>query len=380
LLVNPEGLFLCGAWLVLLFASLVRYMTTTPSAEGRLLYPGIAAASLLLAVGWAVILPRQWAKPAASAALVALLGLCLATPLFAIAPRFAHPLGADARELEGLIPVTGGEWQEMRLLGVRIEPESAASGERVELTLYWEALSEVPADLNAIVRLQTRRGQIVAQWDEPPANERYPGDLWRPGDVIRDSYSIPAVAGGPTSYRVMVSLRPGDQTKRKTRSGRTARTDYRFKLVPGDVDVQPAEMERVRYRLGESVALFGYALPQGRALSDRSLPLVLYWSVLEDVDSEYTVFVHLVAPDGALLGQGDGPPLGGDYPTSAWAAGEALADPHLVRLQAGVEMDALPAGAYMLVGLYRLKEGTRLPVFDESGVRVPNDAVRILLR
>ena len=38
-----EGVVLAGTWFALLFVSLVRYMTTTPSAEGRLLIPGIAS-------------------------------------------------------------------------------------------------------------------------------------------------------------------------------------------------------------------------------------------------------------------------------------------------------------------------------------------------
>ena len=37
---TASALLLTGTWFVLLFASLVRYMTTTPSAEGRLLFPG----------------------------------------------------------------------------------------------------------------------------------------------------------------------------------------------------------------------------------------------------------------------------------------------------------------------------------------------------
>ena len=42
-----------------------------------------------------------------------------------------------------------------------------------------------------------------------------------------------------------------------------------------------------------------------------------------------------------------------DYPTSYWSPGEVLADTHIVPLQ-----DNLPAGAYLLVGLYRLADGT----------------------
>jgi hypothetical protein len=125
--------------------------------------------------------------------------------------------------------------------------------------------------------------------------------------------------------------------------------------------------------------LSGYRLPEGRTLSQDGLALSLYWDVLAEMEEDYNVFVHLVGPDGTLLGQGDGPPLGGDYPTSAWGEGERLADPRVVRLREVVEIEALPAGSYLLVGLYRLEDGTRLPIVDRDGLRVLQDAVRIEL-
>jgi hypothetical protein len=120
-------------------------------------------------------------------------------------------------------------------------------------------------------------------------------------------------------------------------------------------------------------------LPKGETPHGGSLPLVLYWEALAEMEQEYSVFVHLVASDGTLIGQGDGPPLNGDYPTTGWAAGERLADPHLVRLKLN-ELEQIPPKSYLLVGLYRLEDGVRLAVVDGDGARVPQDAVRIELR
>jgi len=60
------------------------------------------------------------------------------------------------------------------------------------------------------------------------------------------------------------------------------------------------------------------------------------------------VFVHLLDPQGQVVSQHDGDPVGGYSPTSRWRAGEIIADTHRVPLPPD-----LPPGAYGLkAGLY----------------------------
>jgi hypothetical protein len=64
----------------------------------------------------------------------------------------------------------------------------------------------------------------------------------------------------------------------------------------------------------------------------------------------------------------------GDYPTSVWAPGEVIIDPHVVVLPAD-----LPAGQYrLLVGMYNLETLVRLPRLDGAGdaVDIP-DAIEV---
>jgi hypothetical protein len=61
---------------------------------------------------------------------------------------------------------------------------------------------------------------------------------------------------------------------------------------------------------------------------------------------------------GTILSQGDGPPCQGRYPTTSWAAGEHLDDPHTLELPA----DTIPGTYHLLVGLYDPQKGTRLPL------------------
>jgi hypothetical protein len=123
--------------------------------------------------------------------------------------------------------------------------------------------------------------------------------------------------------------------------------------------------------LGGQIELIGYEVP-ALPSSGETLEITLYWRALADVEEDYTVFVHLLGEDGTLYGQGDGPPLNNDYPTSHWSPGEVLADARTIALH-----DGWPAGGYLLVGLYRLADGARLPVHTAEGERLPDDAVRL---
>ena len=367
------GLLLAGVWFVLLFASLIRYMTTTPSAEGRLLYPGIASASLLLLVGWAAITPRRWENVAWSAICAGLLALCVVTPFWAIAPRFAPPLVTEERELNAMTPVERGDWGAVRLAGVRVEPQVAQPGEALEVSLYWQTAETPLRDLQdgfqAVVRLWTPGGRLLGQWDGM-AGEAYPPDMWQAGDIVRDTYRLRAVEEGPAIYRLAVDIRMS-----KKRLGETARSPFAFKLSPPPLKHPPAPS--ALYTLGDRVEWIGYTLPENPTLDPAGFPVTLYWRALAEMDEDYTVFLHLLDAQGALLGQGDGPPFDGDYPTSAWSQGEELEDTHLLL---PVDRSLLPdvlGGAHLLIGLYRSEDGARLPILNEDRDRVPHDAIRL---
>ena len=126
------------------------------------------------------------------------------------------------------------------------------------------------------------------------------------------------------------------------------------------------------YRLGDGVRLVawdpGWSDP---VRPGEPLCFTLYWACDVPPGQPLNVFVHLVEEGGEPLAQGDGPPLAGDYPTDVWATGEVIADGRMLPLP-----DAPSAGRYtLLVGLYNLQTGERLPAFDEHGARLPADAI-----
>jgi hypothetical protein len=78
------------------------------------------------------------------------------------------------------------------------------------------------------------------------------------------------------------------------------------------------------------------------------------------------MFVHLVAENGDVLTQADGPPTGGWYPTSWWPVGEIITDERTLLLPDDLAPGRyqLLAGFYDLATLARVQEPVVLGTLD----------------
>jgi 4-amino-4-deoxy-L-arabinose transferase-like glycosyltransferase len=112
--------------------------------------------------------------------------------------------------------------------------------------------------------------------------------------------------------------------------------------------------------LSDVIHLLGYRLRQGPS---GMLKLTLYWQASEPIPQDYTVFVHLVGPDGHLWAQQDNPPVRGLYPTHAWSPGEIISD----RYDLWPGKNLQPGAYQLLVGMYRPDTLQRLPVQGADG-------------
>jgi hypothetical protein len=84
----------------------------------------------------------------------------------------------------------------------------------------------------------------------------------------------------------------------------------------------------------------------------------LDWRAQKYIHQDYTTFVHVVGPDGALVTQADHRPLDGFVPTSYWPPRQRMADDYTIQLPS----DA-PSGEYkLMVGWYDLETMMRLPM------------------
>ena len=121
--------------------------------------------------------------------------------------------------------------------------------------------------------------------------------------------------------------------------------------------------------------LLGYETT-GELAPGGAVDVTLYWEAqgdMGDATASHFVFVHLLDASGQLAAQHDGPPVGGRYPLAAWVPDEPVPDTHTLFLD-----PALPAGTYTLqVGVYTWPTFERLPAWDPTGNRMPDDVIRL---
>jgi len=99
------------------------------------------------------------------------------------------------------------------------------------------------------------------------------------------------------------------------------------------------------------------AIPTGAPGPGGQVTLLTRWQALRPIDQDYTVFFHVVGPDGSRWGQQDTMPQDGKLPTSSWQPGQVIQDEYQIVLAA----DAPVSNDYSyLLGLYQWQTGARL--------------------
>ncbi len=85
---------------------------------------------------------------------------------------------------------------------------------------------------------------------------------------------------------------------------------------------------------GASIQLTGYEVPRTTVKRGDPIILMLYWRATDKIDRDYTMFAHLVAPDGAVIAAYDSAPRKGKAPTSQWNATPYVADSIVIPVNA----------------------------------------------
>jgi hypothetical protein len=188
----------------------------------------------------------------------------------------------------------------------------------------------------------------------------YPASLWMAGEIVVDPLGVRVdkEVSAPARARVFVRLAEADGTVeigsiKITPAAWPAASDEVLARIEG-VEVAQAELDRVAAEPGETVEVR------------------LRWQVVEPPGRDLTTFVHLGEPAAPPLATGDSPPLGGDYPTGLWAAGEVIDDAYTLTLPA----DLAPGRYPVYAGLYDPASGVRATLAVD-GQRQPNDALLI---
>lgn len=123
-------------------------------------------------------------------------------------------------------PLEAGLGGKVSLVGYDLEPRPGPSGERWEVTLYWQTQQPMGADYTVFLHLVDSSGAIVAQTDEQPLRGEYPTSLWQTGDLVRDLHILEQVGPlSPGEYQILTGLYRADTGQRLQISGTEPRRD-----------------------------------------------------------------------------------------------------------------------------------------------------------
>ncbi|MBN1936426.1 MAG: hypothetical protein JW934_17300 [Anaerolineae bacterium] len=234
-----------------------------------------------------------------------------------------------------------------------------------DIRLTWQALRPLSKNYTLSLRMLAADGAPIPgahrDLEGGPSYGFMPTTAWTPGEWLTDRVRMAVPEG----------VNAGDATALVVVLYDRAQPDF---PALGSVVIPlierahqftvPSMQHPVDTLFGERVGLLGYDLEQ----TPEQLKLTLYWQAAQQMDIDYTVFVHLFDPATEIIArQADARPLNGLYPTNGWLPGEVVDDIIVLSLH------DVPAGRYALaVGLYDARDWTRLPIIDAQGRTWPD--------
>ncbi len=226
-------------------------------------------------------------------------------------------------------------------------------GDTITLTVVWQAQTAHAQAYTAFAHLVDENGQGWAGDDHQPYGGLYPTSAWGAGEMVRDTFVMTVPAGAPPGlYGVDVGwYDPRTQQRLPVAEGNS----FRVAVLPVSWEGSDSQdLVPLGLSFGEAISLEGFTWQ----LQPDAVEVILGWSTNAPLDSDYTVFLHLVSPGdrAEVVAQSDRQPFDGRWPTSLWLPGVTLHDAHTIPIPPG-----LPDGTYeLLVGLYNPHTGQRL--------------------
>ncbi len=235
-------------------------------------------------------------------------------------------------------------------------------GDEIEATLYLQAIGPMQENYNVLVRLIDQDGSEL--WRE----EGWPWGAattdWPLREIRPDGHTITVPPdAAPGLYKLIVSFYDP-----------ATLNALPVTAVGGDELLSESEWDVALLQVGDSAVLAGgtsswqfgdnFALSADvpeQATAGQPLSVDLRWQSLSPTPINYTVFVHVIGPDGSTIAQQDRPPLHGFAPTRTWRPGQQISD----RFDIPLPGDSSPGEYEVRVGMYTL-DGGRLAVAEDD--------------
>ena len=240
--------------------------------------------------------------------------------------------------------------------------EADGGGWNVKLT--WQATQRVTANYAYSLRVLDGGGELLAQRDLEGGGGYgfWPTSAWPVGQWFTDRLRIDAPPGTTASDAAALRVVLYDRSQ----PGYPAAGSAVLPLVERAHSYEVSAMEvPLAAVYGDQIELLGYDV---EPYQNEQQCIVLYWRALRQPSRDWTVFVHLLAPNSQeIASQWDSSPLQGAYPTSWWRSGEVISD------RVTLDLTGVPRGGYQLaIGLYDPSTDERLPVVAPSGEQIPD--------
>jgi len=265
---------------------------------------------------------------------------------------------------QGELPVTSevagyeAELGDLKVLGYDL-PSHELSVSPVPLVVCWQALRPPAEDYRATLRLQG-----PAEWMRvyPLAHRFYPTSSWQAGEVICTHFALPVSSEVPAgAYRLTINL--ADQQGQQVAAEGIPLTEVQVQQAEHTFEIPSVQHPLVR-DFGEVARLLGYDLDSEVVTPATGVKLTLYWQAGNEstVPVNYTVFTHLLDPQGKIVAQHDSWPASGARPTTGWVKDEIIVDDHLLTFTA----PDFQGTGQIEIGLYDQTSGERLPLATGS--------------
>ncbi len=138
---------------------------------------------------------------------------------------------------------------------------------------------------------------------------------------------------------------------------------YELHLANRWIKPQPNGLASQDVVFAGAVRYLGYDIGGLELWPGRRVIAHLYWQVLQPLQGDYSIFIHLLDHDGNLITGWDGPVARGPngyYSTLVWEPGEYINDQRVFKLPDGVA--PVGEGYRISIGIYDSGTGKRLPV------------------
>ncbi len=266
--------------------------------------------------------------------------------------------------------------------------------EKSIVRLYWRTLRSIDDELQLYPFFLNTEGNIVEDTRQRPMTTQiwHPPQTWQVGKVVQTetllwplgdtwSLAVAVLAGPDPNWQNWPDRLPitAIETKAENEVGLsprlfeartwariatfTRRNNKSRDLVLAQTHLNlTADMISVYANFDNQMALLGY---QVEKTNQTELRLTLHWEALTNMALDYTIFVHLLDPEGNLIAQHDaGPWWQVPLPTSTWLSGEHLLDQHRLTLPDTLNRNK----AYHLrLGVYYWQTSKRLPTITSDG-------------